>query len=171
MKMLAGVALGICLPLAAAFLFVELGGMPVATAGKPLPLERTIARIALHKAIGAEADRPCPIPADEGNLREGARIYREQCAVCHGLPGTLPTPTAKGLYPRPPQLFKAGGMGVTDDPAGETYWKARNGIRLTGMPGFVDSLSDTELWQVSLLLNKAHELPPSVAQALSTRGP
>jgi hypothetical protein len=40
--------------------------------------------------------------------------------------------TSKGMYPQPPELFK--GKGVTDDPAGETYWKVANGIRLTGMP-------------------------------------
>jgi thiosulfate dehydrogenase len=168
-RTLLGVAIGICIPLLAAAFFIELGAMPVATKGRPLPLERTIARIALHRAMGAEAERPCPIPADEGNLQAGARVYRTQCAVCHGLPGTEPSATAKGLFPRPPQLLRAGSMGVTDDPPGETYWKARNGIRLTGMPGYVDSLSDTELWQVSLLLNRAHDLTPAVRETL--RGP
>ena len=34
---------------------------------------------------------------------------------------------------------------VCHDPVGEIFWKAKNGIRLTGMPGFVKGLSDTEL--------------------------
>ena len=40
------------------------------------------------------------------------------------------------------------------------------GIRLTGMPGFQDSLSETELWQVSLLLRKAQQLSAPVRQSL-----
>ena len=55
---------------------------------------------------------------------------------------------------------------MTDDPVGETFWKVRNGIRLTGMPRFDDALSDNEMWQVSLLLFKADQLPAPVQQAL-----
>src|SRR5262245_53619158 len=51
------------------------------------------------------------------------------------------------MFPKPPHLFR--GKGVTDDEPGETYWKVANGIRLTGMPAFKNSLSETEMWQVS----------------------
>lgn len=84
--------------------------------------------------------------------------------MCHGLPGQAPTPTSKGMYPNPPQLFK--GHGVTDDPAGETYWKVANGIRLTGMPAYTKSLSETEMWQVSLLLANADKLPEQARSTL-----
>ena len=47
---------------------------------------------------------------------------------------------------------------MTDDEPGETYWKVANGIRLTGMPGFNQQLSTTEMWQVSLLLAHADKL-------------
>jgi len=56
---------------------------------------------------------------------------------------------------------------VTDDPAWETYWKAKNGIRLTGMPGFQKSLNDTQLWQVSVLLANADKISPAVKAALA----
>jgi len=56
---------------------------------------------------------------------------------------------------------------VTDDEPGETYWKVANGIRLTGMPAFKQSLSDTQMWQVSLLLANANKIPDSVKQALT----
>jgi thiosulfate dehydrogenase len=61
------------------------------------------------------------------------------------------------MYPQPPQLFK--GHGVTDDSVGETYWKVANGIRLTGMPAYTNALSETEMWQVCLLLANADKLP------------
>ena len=60
------------------------------------------------------------------------------------------------MYPKAPQLFP--GQGATDDPVTESYWKAANGIRLTGMPAFKTKLTDTQLWQVSQLLAHANEI-------------
>jgi thiosulfate dehydrogenase len=59
---------------------------------------------------------------------------------------------------------------VTDDTAGETYWKVLNGIRLTGMPGFRGSLSETQAWQVSIMLARADKLPESAKSFLATGG-
>jgi hypothetical protein len=69
------------------------------------------------------------------------------------------------MFPKPPELLR--GTGVTDDPRGETYWKVANGIRLTGMPSFNDSLSPTQMWQISLLLANADKLPGSVTAVLA----
>jgi thiosulfate dehydrogenase len=55
---------------------------------------------------------------------------------------------------------------VTDDPASESYWKAANGIRLSGMPSFKDKLTNTQLWQVSQLVAHANEIPESVRKVL-----
>jgi len=68
------------------------------------------------------------------------------------------------MFPKPPQLFRC--KGVTDDPASETYRKAANGIRLSGMPSFKTKLSDTQLWQVSQLLAHANEIPESAKKTL-----
>lgn len=75
------------------------------------------------------------------------------------------------MYPNAPPLWESHHngevVGVSDDPPGETYWKAANGIRLTGMPSFKDILSDTQLWQVSLLLANANKpLPPAALDIL-----
>jgi thiosulfate dehydrogenase len=148
---------------AVGFGFVALGLAPVATASAPLPFEKLITGIALNARVNKEAPKTSPIqPSDEVYLA-GARIYRTHCAVCHGLPGQAQTAIAKGEFPKPPNLFK--GKGVTDDPAGETYWKVANGIRLTGMPGFSGSLSTDQMWQVSLLL-ATDKLPAAVQSAL-----
>ena len=165
-KLLTGIVVGVVVVLAAEFLFMTQGGMPVSTRGGPLPLERFVASRALHVAMAKEADRPSPIPADPANLLAGAKVYQDNCAVCHGLrdPASR-SPIGKGMYPPPPALLGPD-EGVADDPVGETYWKVKNGIRLTGMPRFEGALSDTEMWQVSLLLSKAEELPPAVQQAL-----
>jgi mono/diheme cytochrome c family protein len=152
-----------------ASLYLLLGFFPVATSAPPFPLEKVLAGTALRASIRRDGSLQPPIPASEENLLGGAKTYREICAVCHGVSGAPETPTAKGMYPPPPQLFR--GKGVTDDPPAETYWKVANGIRLTGMPGYRGSLGDTAVWQVSLFLANANQLPPSVKAYLATPPP
>ena len=42
-----------------------------------------------------------------------------------------------------------------------------NGIRLTGMPSYKEILTDTQMWQVSILLaNAAKPLPPAAVAIL-----
>jgi hypothetical protein len=48
-----------------------------------------------------------------------------------------------------------------------THWKIAHGIRLSGMPGFGQTLSDTEQWQVTMLLAHADNLPAAANAALS----
>jgi thiosulfate dehydrogenase len=144
--------------------YVALGLAPVATASAPLPFEKLITGIALNARVKKEAPKSSPIPASDEVFVAGAQIYRNNCAVCHGLPGQDQTAIAKGEFPKPPELFK--GKGVADDPAGVTYWKVANGIRLTGMPGFSNSLSSEQMWQVSLLLSNGDKLPATVLAAL-----
>jgi thiosulfate dehydrogenase len=164
-RVIIGLVIGVSLIFAAGYLFVRLGGMPVATKSKPLPMERTIARMALHAAMDKDTGKPSPIAADETNLLAGAKVYQAQCAVCHGRSGQPESAIARGMFPHPPQLLPPK-KGVTDDPVGETYWKVKNGIRLTGMPRYGESLSDEEMWQVSLMLLHADKLPASVQSVL-----
>jgi thiosulfate dehydrogenase len=139
-----------------AWLYFRFGYAPVATASSPMPFEKQLAHSALKARIRKEAPKNSPFPANDENYRAGVHTYRSHCAVCHGLPGQAGSATSKGMYPKPPELFK--GHGVTDDPAGETYWKVANGIRLTGMPAYTGSLTEAEIWQVSLVLANADKL-------------
>ncbi len=166
-KFLFGLILGLLIPAAAGYCYFRLGYAPVATSSAPMPFEKTMAKMALHARIQKEAPtKAAPIPADEPNLAQGATTYAENCAFCHGLPGRKATMAAKGMFPLPPQLFEKDDM-VTDDPAGVTYWKVANGIRMTGMPGFGEMLTPTQMWQVSLLLANADKLPASVQTGLT----
>lgn len=153
----------------AGFACIELGLAPVATSSPPLPFERLITGIALDARVGKEAPTSSPIQPSEDVYFAGAKIYENNCAVCHGLPGQEQTPIARGEFPKPPKLFQ--GKGVSDDPAGVTYWKVANGIRLTGMPGFDGSLTPEQMWQVSLLLANSDKLPPKVLSTLQAGTP
>lgn len=163
-RFLLGVIFGFIIVALCAYIYFSFGYAPVATASAPIPFERWLAHRALNAVIDKQAPKNPPIQATEENYQAGARLYREQCAVCHGLPGQDQPAIAKGEFPRPPQLFK--GKGVTDDSAGETYWKVANGIRLTGMPAYSKSLTDDQMWQVSLLLANADKVPQTVRGTL-----
>jgi mono/diheme cytochrome c family protein len=163
-----GLILGLILIPAGVYVYFADGFAPVSTSSEPMPFEKMLAKKGLNARVDKEAPKNSPIPADEANLAAGAQTYKDNCSVCHGLPSQPATPIANGMYPKPPQLFH--GKGVTDDPAGETYWKVSNGIRMTGMPGFRKTLSDTQMWQVSLLLAGADKLPPNVLNSLSSAG-
>lgn len=163
-KIIAGAVGGILVMLALAYLFLISGGMPVATKGPPLPLEKWITHQALSAAMRGETNIESPLPANEENFLGGSKIYKQNCAVCHGVPSGKATAIANGLFPKPPQFFD--GEDVTDDNPGKIFWFIKNGVRLTGMPGFVDTLSEKELWQVSLFLQNSDKLPANVVKSL-----
>jgi mono/diheme cytochrome c family protein len=168
-KFLVGLILGlIAIPVGVYFYF-STGTAPVATAAAPMPFEKAFAGMALHARMDKEMPKTVPIAADEAAFVAGAGIYKEHCAVCHGLPGVPQTAIALGMFPKPPKLTE--GTGVSDDPAQETYWKVAGGIRMTGMPGFEKTLSTTQMWQVSVLLANSDKLPQAAKDALTAALP
>jgi thiosulfate dehydrogenase len=168
---LLGLIIGLIIVPATVYCYFRFGYAPVATGAAAMPFEKTFARMGLHARMDKEYPRNPPIQATPENYLAGAHIYREHCAVCHGVAVQGPSSVAKGMYPKPPQLTDPK-HGVTDDPAGETYWKVANGIRMTGMPSFHQSLSPTQMWQVSLMLANVDKLPAEanvlLAQPLPT---
>jgi thiosulfate dehydrogenase len=153
------------------YLYFLLGNPPVATSDKPFPFESQVVKVPLNARIKREAPATVPLSPTPEVLTAGATVYRDQCASCHGLQGH-PSQFAKTMYPGAPQLWvkhtKSSVVGVSDDPAGETYWKIKNGIRLTGMPAYQSLLSDDQMWQVAVLLANADKpLPAAAIETLS----
>jgi len=168
-KFVLGVIIGLLIPAIGGYLYIKMGMMPVATASAPLPMEEKIATMALRARMAKDPVQQSPVPADEPNLTQGAHVYVENCAFCHGFAGEKASFAAKGMFPLPPQLLSGDDM-VTDDPPGKIYWKVENGIRLTGMPGFKEMLTPTQMWQVSQLLQHADKLPDQTKAALAKTG-
>jgi thiosulfate dehydrogenase len=169
MKFLLGFLFAIVLIAGGGWLYLKFGHLPVAASDAAFPLEEAIVKVPLHARIDREMQQP-PFPTSEDAFEQGASIYKEECADCHGLPGQ-PVDYAKWMYPKAPQLWqkhaKNSVVGVSDDEPGETFWKVKNGIRLTGMPSYQHILSDAEIWDVSLLLKNADQpLPDPVKAAL-----
>jgi thiosulfate dehydrogenase len=173
-KVFLGFLLGIAAVAPGLFAYLKFGPLPVAVADAPLPFEGQIVRLPLDARIERES-KAAPFGISEDVFEAGAHIYRSQCASCHGTPGH-DVAFAKAMFPAAPQLWKKHGksdvVGVSDDEPGETYWKVANGIRLSGMPSYKHVLSDTQMWQVSLLLKNADkELPGPVTQILNSPTP
>lgn len=166
--MIKGIVIGFLLAIALAaggvYFYFGSGRAPAAVADAPMPFERKLSHMALNAHIDAQNRKDPQVPADERNLLEGAEVYTQNCASCHGLPDQPPSPYERTMFPRPTPLFR--GKGVTDDPPAESYWKVENGIRLSGMPSFSSRLTETQMWQVSQLVANANALPASVKAQL-----
>ena len=164
-----GVILGLILAPLAVLAWFHWGNVPVAVADPPLPMEKQITHVALNARVAREMPANPPIQADEINLTAGAEVYRDQCAACHGFYGK-PSSFGSHMYPSAPALWQqhknSDVVGVSDDPPGETFWKVTNGIRLTGMPAFKETLTEMQAWQVSVLLANANKPLPPAALAI-----
>jgi mono/diheme cytochrome c family protein len=161
-KFLLGFLFACVLIFGGAWTYLKFGQPPVATADAPFPFEKQIVRVPLHARVDRQMQQP-PFGISEDVYETGAMAYKLQCASCHGTPGH-DVAFAKLMYPTAPQLWKKHShgdvVGVSDDPPGETYWKIKNGIRLSGMPSFKGILSDDEMWDITLLLQHANEQLP-----------
>ena len=168
-RIVLGFVLGLLIIPIVAFVYIHHGHPPVAVADQPFPMERQIAHAILNRRIDAEAPAKPLAEANEATFIAGAHIYREQCAFCHGLSGQ-PSNVGKNIFPDAPPLWEkhhhGDVVGVSDDPPGETYWKVANGIRLTGMPAYKSFLTETQMWQVSILLANADKPLPPAALAI-----
>ncbi len=161
-----GIVVAVAVLIVGGYLFLVSGGVSMETTASPLPLERQVAKMALHASFGNSAQQRDPLPIDDTNMVAGAQLYRTHCEVCHGRPGSSRSDIARGMFPDPPQLFQQKDM-VTDDPEGITYWKVTHGIRLSGMPGFSSTLTDTARWQVTMLVAHADKLSPAAQATLA----
>jgi thiosulfate dehydrogenase len=169
MKFLLGFVFALVVIFLGGWIYLRWGHPPVAAADPAFPMEAQIVHVPLNARIARELQQP-PFHASEDAFEAGAEIYKDECANCHGLPAQ-PVDYAKWMYPQAPQLWqkhaKGNVVGVSDDEPGETFWKVKNGIRLTGMPAFQHILSDAEMWDVSLLLKNADQpLPDPVKKVL-----
>ncbi len=117
---------------------------------------------ALHEAsdhsVGARlGDIKVPVGLDAPEkVRAGARLFAENCVVCHGGPGHKPSSVAQGLNPAPADLYEADRDASMD----ETFWFVRNGVKMTGMPGFAKSHSDEEIWSLVAFLATTPGMSP-----------
>lgn len=97
-----------------------------------------------------------PAISREQIMSTGFQHYDTMCVECHAAPGISESELSKGLYPKPP-LFPDDieeEMGIE-----QIYWITKNGIKMSGMPGFGTDHSDDELWVIAGFVNELRNMP------------
>ena len=85
------------------------------------------------------------VPYNAISVANGMLLYGESCAVCHGIAGYGDGPAAGDLKPKPADLTARHAASHT---VGDLYWWLSHGIKETAMPGFKESFSEDERWDL-----------------------
>ena len=105
-----------------------------------------------------------PFGTSEEVFESGARLYAANCAGCHGRPGS------NGRGPLAAQFWdhsNAAGTHAIAQPTGELYLGTAKGNLAGGMPSYGQRLTDTQIWDLALLMKSAHDdLPDPVMRLL-----
>ncbi len=108
-------------------------------------------------SIGTRAqDINNPSLSDSALIAKEFDHYNEMCVTCHGAPGRKPDELALGLNPSPPDIAKS----TTDLDLSEMFLIVKNGIKMTGMPGFGTTHSDSEVWAMVAFLKRLQTMTP-----------
>ncbi len=95
--------------------------------------------------------------------RAGARAFADRgCVNCHGAPGVEWARFSEGLRPDPPDLKQV----ARERSVSELFWVIKNGVNMTGMPGF-GAAPDAELWSIASFVKALPQVSPEDYKAWS----
>jgi len=139
---------------------------------KPTVLEAFLVRRARRWAIPAKAKHlKNPMPTNAEMLEHGRDHWADHCATCHANNGSGETEIGKNLYPRTPDMRGPETQSLTD---GELYYIIRNGVRMTGMPGWgnpKDGDHDDESWMLVQLIRHLPQLTAEEEETMKRLNP
>lgn len=166
-KLFLGIGIGIVVTLLAMAAWLRFGSPPVAVRDADSLWEPLVEAVPANTRARSEAKTP-PFPSSEDAFEAGAKVYRVHCSQCHGSPGRESV-LGRNMRPRAQQFFaRSDRDALKAQTAGELYWKTAYGIRRSGMPAYGKTLTDTQLWQLSLLLTASGDQLPDPVTALLT---
>jgi mono/diheme cytochrome c family protein len=139
------------------------GWLPSDALSRPPLWEAAIGQHALGASLAGRAKGlRNPVGAnDSAALFAGMKVFRDNCAGCHGGAGTDSRWGTGNFYPRVPQFWR------TDErlPAEEAYVAVHDGIRYSGMGGWNGTLKERQIWEVANFVSRMHHLPPDIEHA------
>jgi len=92
----------------------------------------------------AEADQITnPLKGNADAIKEGKKLYKQQCAICHGDTGKGDGVAGMTLTPRPASFHSERVKNETD---GAIFWKITNGN--PPMASYKDLLTEEQRWQL-----------------------
>ena len=145
--------------------FAMLGFFPTQANVEPPHIERHLAMGAVDASMDRHAPRVSnPLTPTDQNLEDGMKLYTMNCALCHGGLDRKPSSLATSFYPPPPNLISD----PPDDPEWHTFFTIRTGIRYTGMPAWDKTLTEQDIWKITILLSHLDKLPPTVQEYWKT---
>ncbi len=128
-----------------------------------LPVERPRTEQPAPTPPPSPTPRVAPFGISEDVFESGARQYAARCASCHGTPqkDAATTPPAK-------QLWRAARKSIAAQTPSDLYNEISGGMPAQGMPAYAHTLTETQIWQLALLLKNANgELPDPVVTLLN----
>jgi mono/diheme cytochrome c family protein len=104
---------------------------------------------------------------DSSLVVTGFEHYNAMCVTCHGAPGREPDELAQGLNPPAPDLTQS----TTDLSPAEMFLIVKNGIKMTGMPAWGQTHSDSAIWAIVAFLQRLQTLTPETYKAFQNSEP
>lgn len=125
---------------------------------EPGPFETSIATKVKDWYIsrGARSSVPAAPKDSVSSVSAGETLFGMGCATCHGQDGRKPAPIGQAMYPRVLDLGSPEVQGMSDR---ELFWVIKNGIRLSGMPGFAKIESDEQIWELTYYVRSLGKQP------------
>ena len=152
---------GLLLLPGAVLLMTVSGWWPIRADVAPSAFETWVARRAVDAGVRRQAVRLAnPIAATPEEFRTGLRIFRNNCAGCHG-DGYRTSAWGKEFYPPVPQF----GRTTPRKSDRQLFWIVKHGVRYTAMGGWDGQLPDERLWRAVTFLSHLESLPPAVDSA------
>jgi thiosulfate dehydrogenase len=158
-----GVIVGALALAAGVYGYARFGLLDLRADRNPWLLEERIVGSAMDESTERHApEQKNPLQPTQENLLAGARLYRDKCSDCHGSPINPNSDYGRSFYPRAPQFMKQ----APAMPDHENFYIIKHGVRWTAMPAWGNIMTDSEIWQVILVLSRFETLPPEVNEEL-----
>ncbi|HME36841.1 MAG TPA: cytochrome c [Candidatus Sulfotelmatobacter sp.] len=164
-KFLLGVIVTLFILILGGLGFAMLGFFPTAANVEPAHMENHLMMAAVDASMERHAPRVTdPLTPTDQNLEDGMKLYTMNCALCHGGLDRKPSALASSFYPPPPNFIS----NPPDDPEWHIFYTIRTGVRYSGMPAWDKTLSEPDMWKITLLLSHLDKLPPNIQEYWKT---
>jgi cytochrome c553 len=154
----AGIAIVLVVPLAV-FVFVKSGVYDIAASKPHTKLTEWITHETMVHSARRHAEAAGIAPPARFTVPQvvgGFCTYETHCVACHGAPAIAREEWVAGMEPSPPYLLDATSKWTPE----QLFWIVKNGIKMTGMPSWRNSMSDRQIWDVVAFIEATRRLPP-----------
>jgi thiosulfate dehydrogenase len=152
-----GVFLTVVAMVVIAYFVVKRGYVDFAADQEPSAIERHVSMAASDAWVERRAPAmENPLPANDETLVAGAKLYRDNCAGCHGSPASPDSALGHAFNPPAPQFM----TDPADMPDNQNFYVIQHGIRWTGMPSWRGKFNDAQIWQLATFIKHIDKLPP-----------